>query len=368
MIWSGTVFRNSEFGKTGMIDVMLYQKYIPNGTARFWAQPFYKIGNMVKKALGIETSTFGGSAITCQCLVLSSGLGAEDNCGIFSVPQVGTKGLVIEVGDNERFSNSFYVWLGGLYGNKQFGESVKIPRDDTDDDIGEEDEALISNKENDTITGSDYITKGNYIIKTKTNNIENYDDIDQEKTNFENILPENTFILNKEKSCLKHNLIQENKVIGFEKLLLSDNEATLIRKLKKDDKILEQKLIMNDSETTLVLKNEDGDVENTITFNPSGGAEIKTTGEMSITSKENFSIKSEKDINIESEGKINLKSKDMMSLHGKQKNIAELLDKLAETVKTLKTQGSPAAQSVQPDVIMNAQQIQMDIAQNFDKG
>ena len=365
MVWSGVVYRNSEFGKTGCIDVMLYQQYITNGTARDWAEPFYKLGRKIKSALGIGSSTYGSSAITRSCLVLSSGLGSGSNCGVFSIPQVGTKGLIIEIGDKERFSNALYIWLGGLYGDTQFGQKIQAPRDDTDDDLEAEDKALVSEKAADAFKESNYITKGAYIIKTKTNNVEDYDNIDQEKTNIENILPENTFALDKEKASLKHHLNSEDKNYGFEKLYLSDTEATLLRKLKNDDKEVEQKLTMNDSGTTLYLKSDDN--ESTITFNTDGGVDIKTTGELSVSSDENMTFKSGKDLSIESEGKINLTSKDLMNIHGKQKNLAEVLDKLAETIKTLKTQGSPAAQAVQPDVIMNAQKIQMDIAQNFDK-
>ena len=34
MLWEGIVYRNSNFGINGTIDVMLYQKFKANGTSR----------------------------------------------------------------------------------------------------------------------------------------------------------------------------------------------------------------------------------------------------------------------------------------------------------------------------------------------
>jgi hypothetical protein len=369
MIWSATVIKNSEFGKKGTIDVLLHQKYKANGLSSSFAQPFYKIceDNLIKSIVASGEVGFGAAAMTNPCLVLSSGLGASDNTGVFSIPQVGTKGLVLEVDDDDKFSNVYYIWIGGLYGDKLYGEKVNIPRDDTDDDIGAEDNSLIVDDETDDITDSDYIKKGAYIIKTKTNEVTDYDNIDPEAVNHKNILSENTFILSKEKAGLKHNLNKDGENIGFEKIILNNDQAIFTRKIKNDDKVLEQSITMNDLETIFVLKNEDGDVENRITFKSDGGIEINTTGEMTVTAKKNLNLKTEKDMNIEAKGKISMKSDDIMNIHGKNKNLADLLDRLANEIQILKTQGAPAAQFIMPDQASKVSILRADISSNFNK-
>ena len=367
MIWSGTVLRNNKFGENGTIDVLLSQKFVGNGTSRLWAKPFHLLGNNVKKALAIGTTSFGaGSSLTCKCLVLSSCMGSGSNTGMFAVPQVGTRGIVLEIEDEERFGGVFYIWIGGIYGDKQYGANVTAPRDDTDDDIEDEDAALVKTEEEDTITDSSYIRKGAFIIKTKTNDVQDYEEIDTESVNLENILPENTFVLDKEKASLKHHLNRDGKNIGFEKLMLNENEAYFIRKIKTDEKVLEQKLLMNNDETTLVLTNEDNDVENIIKFKSDGGIEIGTTGEMTITAKKDMNIKSDKNMSIEAGGKMDLISDGKMNIHGANKNLLDLIDRLAYIIETFKTQGSPAAQFVMPDEATNIATIRSELKANFD--
>ena len=369
MIWSATVIKNSDFGKTGTIDVLLHQKYKANGLSSSFAQPFYKLceDNIIRDIVASGEVGFGAASMTNQCLVLASGLGASDNTGVFAIPQVGTKGLVLEVDDNDKFSNVYYIWIGGLYGDKLYGEKVNIPRDDTDDDIEDEDSSLIVDNETDNITDSDYINKGAFIIKTKTNTVDDYDNINPEDVDFKNILPENTFILNKEKAGLKRHLNKDGKKIFFEKIILNENRALFTRKIKTDGKILEQSITMDDQETVFVLKNEDGDVENRITFKSDGGIEINTTGEMTVTAKKNLNLKTEKDMNIEAKGKISMKSDDIMNIHGKNKNLADLLDRLANEVQMLKTQGAPAAQFIMPNQASKVSILRTDISSNFDK-
>lgn len=366
MFWSGIVYRNSEFGKTGTIDVMLYQKHKTTGTDRFWSKPIHLIADKIKGALGIETSFLGGSAITVKCLVMS-GIGAGENSGLFSCPQVGTYGVVAEIPDRNRFSNSTYIWLGGLYGCKDFGKKVSVPRDDTEDEIAGEDTQLLD----EAIKDSDYIKKGAFILKTKTTTIDDYKNIDKEKINIENILPENTVFLNKEKIAIKHHLIKDEAEIGFEKLTMNEEKVELKRTLT--DKNVEQNLTMDENGVTLQLKSDDG--EATISLSSTLDLDIKTTGKMTVSSEKDLSFSSDSNIEVNAGGNINFKSSgDMaiestgaMGIKSKTKSLIELLDTLMQNLMSLKTIGSPATQTISPDTQVQINMVKQNLGMSFTK-
>ena len=378
MLYSAIVYRNSEFGKTGLIDVMLWQKCKDTLTDTVWSKPFYTIGSDgVKKALGIDESILGNTAITSKCLV-TTGMSNGYNAGMAYIPQVGTYGLVAEISDDWHFGNVRYVWLGGLYGNKQNGEKVMLPNDDTTvDDIDAENKPYIvetagksgDTDSQDTISDSEYIKKGAFMIKTKTHFIDDYDNIDQEKADWKNILAENTFLMAQDKFAARHDVndYENNKQKGFEYFVMDDQQVVLKRKINNDDKLLEQTVKMDNELTTFTMTNEDGDSEVVIEIANDGNMKITTTGEMSVSAEKDISFKTDKNFSIESSGTMNFKSGQKMQIHGMGKNLAKIIDDLAQTVATLQTQGSPAYQAVQPVTISSAQLVKSDLAANYDQ-
>jgi hypothetical protein len=376
MLWSGIVYRNNKFAQEGTIDVMLWQKYIPNGTSSVWVQPFYKLVDKVKGALGIGTSAFGGSALTVSCLV-ATGMGNGYNSGMVNIPQVGTTGIVAEIENSAAYSNSGYIWLGGLYGNTQYGEKITLPSDDTvSDEIDDLDEAYISNYSGangdkvvkDTISDSNYIKKGAFVIKTKTNDIEDYEKIDSEKVDWKNILAENTLVLDQDKAFLRHHIndYDNNKRIGIEQLVMNKDQTTLKRKINKDS-LLEQTLKMDDDQVVITLKSEGNDAETTVKLGNDGNVEINTTGEIKVNAKKNMSFQSDEDMKFEAKGKMELVSSDLMKIDAKNQNLAKIVDNLAQAVATLTTYGSPSTQSVQPSTIEKAQQVKTSLGEGYTK-
>lgn len=374
MLWEGIVYRNSNFGINGTIDVMLYQKFKANGTSREYAKPFNKMISVVKSTLGIGKTSFGGGAITCECLVMS-GPGNGSNSGSFSLPQVGTVGLVGEIGDKERFKDVFYVWLGGLYGNKQYGKNVKLPSDDTiTDDINEDPAEYltvlnIDNKiEEDTITESEYINSGAYILKTKTNCVKDYDNLDADKTDLEKILPENTFILTKEKAALRHDVndYNDNKKIGIEQIFFDEGRLNIKRKIKKDDKLLDQDLTMDDEKVIISLVNEKKNAKTIVKLSTDGNVEVTTTGDLKVQTDGKMGFEAKKDVEIKTNGKMVLESDNTMLFKAKGQNFGKQVDNLAQAVSTLTTQGSPAKQAVMPETIKKGMQVSKTVSESFE--
>lgn len=397
MLWSGVVLRNSNFGKDGTIDVLLGQKYKATALDRDYSKPVNEQLDSIKSVLGLEKNegAFGGTALTCKCLVLS-GPGNGYNSGCFALPQIGTRGLVAEIGDKYRFDNVFYVWLGGLYGNKQFGYNVELPNDDTvDDDLenSDKDKAYTADygginndkKNEDTIEDSEYIKKGAFILKTKTNKIDDYDNIDSEKVDFKKILSENIVVLSQDKAVIRHNINDyEDKKdkIGIEQLFIDSSVINLKRKLKKDDKLLEQDLIMDNNQILISMTNEDGDAEITIklgtdgnlkiettgktTVSSEGDVEISTEGDMKIKSEGEMKISSEGDMKISSDGKMTFEAKQQMQIKANGQDLGKQVDDLAQAVASLTTQGSPATQAVSPNTAAKATKVSTAMSSAFE--
>lgn len=375
MLWSGIVYRNNQFGKTGQIDVMLYQKYNANGVSRDYSVPIHEQSDKnIKDALGIGKSTFSGGALTCKCLVLS-GYGNGMDSGSFSLPQVGTVGLVAEIGDKERFNGVFYVWLGGLYGNKQFGIDVTLPSDDTiTDELEEKTEEYITETsiegevKKDTISDSEYVQKGAYIIKTKTNKIDDYKNIDVKELEFKNILPENTFALTQDKAVLRHDInnYDDKKREGIEQLYFDKGKVALKRKLNKDNKLLEQDLLMDDSGITISLVNEDEDSKITVNLSSNGDVEVTTTGNLKVSTEGKMDLNSKEDMTIKTDGNVLLEAAKKMQIKASGQSFGVQVDNLAQAVATLTTQGSPAAQAATPDTVGKATNVSTTVAGAFE--
>ena len=96
--------------------------------------------------------------MTVSCLV-NTPIGSGYNTGMFQLPQINTVGLVLQVQDYSTWSDVRYIWLGGLYGCKMYGEKVIIPNDDTvSDELNYDDKTLICAKdENQCPQGAHYI-------------------------------------------------------------------------------------------------------------------------------------------------------------------------------------------------------------------
>lgn len=309
MFWAAIVYRNSEFSKEGTLDVMLYQKYIMNGTGRVWVKPLAEQdSDHVSAAMGLETSSFGGSALTAKCLVMTP-MGNGYNAGMVNIPQVGTVGLVAEIELPDRFANVKYIWLGGLYGNLQYGQTISLPSDDTiNDDINFDDQPYIADyldddqkistvenqqgqqqeSDNDKIKKSEYIEKGAFIIKTKTDCVKDEKEYKGSKSgggfkpqnhDWTQKMAENTFVLSKDKAALRHSIPKKKEKEGegnqtsetegtggeeqaevggtaalrggIEQLILDNDKVVLKRKIQGKEGLIEQILTMTDEDTTL---------------------------------------------------------------------------------------------------------------------
>ena len=368
MFWSGIVVKNSEFGTKGTIEVVLGQKFKPSANDRKFSKPIYEQSNEdIKEIIGINKSESGAMSSTCKCLVLSN-LGNGESFGSFAIPQIGTKGLVAEIGDKTRFGNVYYVWLGGLYGNKQYGYNVKIPNDDTGEDIEKEKDYYETTSDTDEIDVSEYIKEGAYILKTKTNEISDYNNIDNEKINHNNILPENTFILSKSKAALRHNIndYDENKRKGLSQLLMNDDDLIIKRKIKNDNKTLEQQILINNENFIISTTNENGDTSTVIKINTDGNVEINTTGNMNVTSDGNMEFETKGDMNLKSSGKMYFEATGNMKINANGQDLGKEVDNLGQAVATLVTQGSPATQSANPTTVNKGTQVSTNVAMAFE--
>lgn len=367
MLWSGIVVKNNDFGKNGYIEVILGQKFKSSANDRKFSKPIYELTNEdIKEIIGDDKSTFGEMSSTCKCMVLSN-LGNGESFGSFAVPQIGTKGLVAEIGDKTRFGNIYYVWLGGLYGNKQYGYNVRVPNDDTNEDIekGEKD-FYESDEKNDEIKESEYINEGAYILKTKTNKIDNYNDIKNESINYNKKLPENTFILSKSKAALRHNINDyENEERKGLSQILMNNDFVIKRKIKNDDKVLEQQISMSNEKFTISISNED-DVKTVIDLSSDGNVKITTTGSLKVSAEGKMDLNSKEDMTIKTDGNVLLEATKKMQIKASGQDFGVQVDNLAQAVATLKTQGSPAAQAATPDTVGKATNVSTVVANAFE--
>ena len=364
-LWAGIVFRNNEFGTKGTIDVLLYQNYNFNGTGRDFSREICEQTEDIKYAV-IGRGVGNGDALTKQCYVLS-GFGNGINSGAFSLPQVGARGLVATV-DNPNFQNKF-VWLGGFYGDKVAGRDLVLPSDDTtDEELENNVDAYISNKEGDNLSNSEYVNSGTYIVKTKTNKIDDYNNIESDKINFKNILPENTFIMSKEKAALRHNIndYDNNLKKGIEQVYFDSSKVNIKRKVKNNDKLLEQDLTLNDESITLSLSNEDGSAKTTVKLSNDGNVEITTTGDLKVSSDKNMNFGIKGDVEIKADGKMILDSGKGMNIKAAGIDLGQQVDNLAQTVATLTTQGSPASHAATPNTAAKGSQVATSIQSGYE--
>lgn len=410
------VYDNRNFGKDGSIRVMLMQQSSSQGLG-YLNEPLYM--NFLSKVKVLMPSEFKEDALKSEdlikdCLILGNCLGNGYNTGGVTIPQIGTIGLVIKINSiaNE-WGNVNFAWLGGIYGNKKYGFKVILPSDDTDDELGFEDKALITEEKSeedsrDTISNSDYIKKGMYIVKTKTCNITNYKEAISNNLDLKNIPSDNTFVLKKDKLALKHNsysveevdketvdtkdengkdLKEENKKTVKEKkytqisannLSFFDDSILLKREYKtpgfdekksKNEVKIEQKILFNNDEICITNKNDDGKDFNVINI------KLENNGSLSIYSTGNINIKSEKDFNIESGKTLNIQSSegikinsvnDTVSISANNVNFAEMIKNIIEFLMRFTTIGNQATQNSSPKNIQEANEILKEMLKGFD--
>lgn len=349
MLYLGRVFRNNLFGERGTIDVLLFQTFNYVGSSRKLSKGLYDIPNNISSALG-EMET-GGDAQTVQCLITTS-LGNAYNTGMATIPQIGTVGIVASIDDfGNNFNNINYVWLGGIYGNKQFGEKVILPNDDTvSDDLDYEDKTLIFEEDKDTITKSDYIKKGQFLIKTKTCEISDYDNIVADALDYKKIPGENTFVMNKGKSALRHNVYDDKNKAGFAHLSLEDDKVKIKRVVGTESGGYkrEQNILIDDSSIEIDFINKEKNHSVKINMNDAGELSVSTTGNISVNCDKKAIVKVKGDAEVTANGKMKVESKGKMTIKAQGINLAGVIYQLAEDVKYLQTYGSPSMHATMP--------------------
>lgn len=354
-VFAGTVYRNTNFAKNGTIEVMIHQKYRINGDDKMWKETGTanedKEANITKISQALSSEDFGVKLVD-DCLVMFS-MASGYNSGMVQVPQVGSTGLVLYTPDPELWSGVQYFWLGGLYGDKQYGQRPMLPNDDTvSDEFDYEDKPLVSSGygENidDTISGSDYFTKGQFLIKTKTCDITGYSNA--EEFNYSKIPSENTFVLKKDKAALRHNSYDDDKEkTGISQLVIDDDKLNIKRKIKlSDSNNLEQNILLNNDQILIKQINDDKSSESTVVISADGTVKITTSGDIEASADKNINLDAGGDLNISSKGQMSIKSDQKMTISGVNQNLLNIIYQLAEDVKNLTTQGSPGFQSATP--------------------
>lgn len=366
-LYAGTVYRNTNFGNNGTIEVMLQQTLKYAGEERNYSNPICEILDDYKEALKMMPSYSNTGKIVQNCLVMSP-MGNGYNSGMFQLPQVGTVGLIADIEDPELFHGIMYIWLGGLYGYKEFNQKVKLPNDDTvSDELNYEDRSLTVDEDNgDSIRNSRYITDGQFIVKTKTCDVEDPESITRDDIDWKKIPGENTFVLNKLKAALRHNVYSNKVKNGLGEIIFDDNQILIKRRNKiSDSKIRDQNITIND--TNIVINNTDGENTTTITIDSGGNLQITTTGNTNISTEGDLKIDTTGDTNISSEGNLNLSAKGMMTIEANGQNLARIINDFAEDVKNLTTQGSPATHATTPASIAMIQNVQTKLGTGYNK-
>lgn len=366
-IYSGTVYRNTNFGKNGTIEVMLHQKLKYTGEERNYSNPICEILDDYKEALKMMPTYSNTGKLVQDCLVMSP-MGNGYNSGMFQIPQVGTVGLIADVEDPDLFHGIMYIWLGGLYGYKEFNQKVKLPNDDTvSEELDYEDKSLTVDEDNgDTIGSSPYITNGQFIIKTKTCDVEDLNSVTKDDVDWKKIPGENTFVLDKEKAALRHNTYKNKIKIGIADVILDDNQIYIKRRNKiSSSKTRDQNITIDD--TNIVINNTDGKNTTTITLDASGNLQITTTGNTDISTEGDTNISTKGDTNVTSDGSMTLSSKGMMTIEANGKNLATIINEFAEDVKSLQTIGSPALHTTSPSSIAMVNKVQTDLGMGYNK-
>lgn len=355
MIYFGRVVDNSNFSEEGTIEVLLSQRDmlgLENQIGRsFEKNDLAELQNYLPKP---ESK---GMKQTVSCLV-STPLGAGYNTGMLQLPQVNSVGIVSDLQDyDEKFVNGRdywggyrYVWLGGIYSVNLYGETVNIPNDDTvSEELSYEDIPLFRNdgtsddfeEVDDTIKNSNYIKRGEFIIKTKSTYINNIKNPQLEEVDFKKIPGENTIVLNKDKLNLRHNVYYNYNKIAIDDIFLN-NEQIKIKRISGEpggETKKEQYIIINDNSITISFNNKNNNQTNTLVFNEDGTVSLTTTSDVNI--------KADGNMKLNAKGTMELVSNGQMKITANNQNLSKILQELSDDVEHLKVMGSPSLQTTE---------------------
>lgn len=375
MLYFARVVDNRNFGSTGTIEVFLPQKNSENGMERYFQDDLKEHYLDIKNLIAGNDINTGSTKFTFSCLVMSP-VGNGYNTGMFSVPQINTTGIVMEIENKNVWSSYRYIWLGGLYGCKMYGSNINLPNDDTVSDSFEyKDEALTSINdftEEDGISDKDVIRKGQFIIKTKTSRVADFDNITEEQVDLEQIPADNTFVMDNYKISLRHNgYSQENKKTSISDVML-DNGNIIIKRFagESDDKRKEQTIKINDNEISITFDNKNDSKKVTLSFDAEGNTNLETTGNIAVHSEGDMSFDTDKTLSIHSKGGATIHSEDalniksdaiakiisdrQMKIEGNGVDLGRHMNNMSMHYMATNTTGSPTNHALGPGSIKDA--------------
>lgn len=329
MVYFGRVIKNSDFQRNGRIDVLLGQRnFYGDKVKEHDMKELKEISSDIKYILGDRKSGSESRAVRC---LLVSGMANSPNAGMLQIPQVGSVGLVLEVINSyDVWPNEVeYFWLGGLWGLTQYPGfiekdcKISLPNDDTvSEEMGssevDNDKKLYAKIKEDggNIKDSEYFKNGQFIIKTKTCDVPEPKEAEKIDFDYDKIPGENTFILNKEKATLRHNIYEGEKgswtQVGIEQFLFDKDKVKVYRKFENDDEETEQFIRWDKEGTEILNHNKKDDKKIKITFTKEGDITVYADKDANIEIKENATVKIGKDATVEIEGKASVHSKDDM--------------------------------------------------------
>jgi hypothetical protein len=186
MFYEGRVIDNSEFVSTGRIRVRIYDfAFLPKEDLSL---------NPNAVLDGYDRETQKSQDFMAR---IYTPIGAGTSYGMFYLPQVNSSGLIAMLGNPSDFSFDF-VWLGGFF-QMNLG-TIQMPNDSLEEANGVEN--FNSNIEN--MNGALVIKLKHTELKDKTN------PVDSQKTlGFQNQLPENLIVIDKDRISVVHSIIEE---------------------------------------------------------------------------------------------------------------------------------------------------------------
>ena len=367
MLYFARVVDNRDFGQSGTIEVFLPQKNSENGLERYYQDDLKNnITDLQYLIQGNDENTFS-SKLTFSCLVMSP-IANGYNTGMFSVPQINTVGIVMEIENKDEWSSYRYVWLGGLYGCKLYGSDIILPNDDTISDSFEyEDKALQSindDTEEDNISDKDIVRKGEIILKTKTSRVVDFENLTEEQIDLEQIPADNTFIMNKDKISLRHNEYADDDKKNNISDITFDKGNIVIKRLvgESDDKRKEQVIKINDNEISISFDNKTDSKKVVLTFDAEGNTSLETTGNVAIHSEGDMSFDTDKSLTIHSKDTLNIKSDAIakiisdrqMKIEGNGVDLGRHMNNMSMHYMSTNTTGSPTNHALAPGSIKDA--------------
>lgn len=278
-IFIGRVAENKYYAKTGYIDVICFQLSSEQGFASKIRKEF-NLEDIDKYLIPSYAKGLTGDGLnTCPCRVLSP-LGAGENYGMFSLPQVNSVGLVMRIeSDNSKYwsSEDRYIWLGGLYGGKMFEEVMTLPNDDTvSEKLVHEDNVYTDENSkagtSDTITESPYRQEGMFLVKLKTSktDTDTQNEKNQQHIHYASIPCDDELVMRKSRITLRHNDYDEDdNRVGITDLTFEKPRLQLSRFTQKDhdDSIREEQIEIFDNEKIkLQFLNKDTKVDRWLTI------------------------------------------------------------------------------------------------------